>query len=507
MVLSFCASKVLRKKCKNLAYSKSGSLDNATFTATKNEIQELYAKYGIAVVLGELSQLWGIEKAVPFFDKIYSKTKTIRKLKTIATFYRRAYNGGVERVNALLINLWLEMGYKVVLITEEKPHEMDYFYPRNKVKRITIPSCSKINLPNRLCALQKVLTEESVDVFINHGWMNSSVLWECVLMKNMKIPYVLYVHGYFPSFYKNIRYAFYYQIFRMADLVIAISETNAKFYQMCGCKTCLVQNPISEELKNINQTAALNSHRVLWIGRIAEEKHPLDAVFILKKVREQVSDVELDVVGESEGDCFKKMRLLSKELGVFDAIRFHGLQSENKMKDFYINSALLLVTSESESYSMILLESKAFGVPCVMYNLPYLSLVKDGKGFLSSEFGNIDTMANNIIQLLKYETSRKLLGQEARESFNTFTNYDLRVNWQKIFDFCEGKESEEEMFYVPDKLANTDKYIFPSLFDVLQQTVFKNFVKKSFDYKLERLKQKIPRKMLILLKRIGDTFK
>lgn len=503
MIKRFKADKVLQKKCENLAYSRTEILDDATFVATKDEIQQLYAEYGIANVLGELSQQWDFEKAVPFFNKIYSQTKIKRPIKTIATFYRRAYNGGVEKVNAQLINMWVEAGYKVILITEEEPNDLDYFYPRDKVKRTIVPSF--FNMPDRLGTFQKILTEEQVDIFVNHGWTNPSVLWECVLMKNLQIPYVLYAHGHFSHFYAA-NYALYYQIFRMTDLVVAISETNARFYQMCGCQTCLVQNPIPQELKNARQTADLNSHHILWVGRIAEGKRPLDAVLVLKKVREQIPDAELDIVGGAEKNFLEQMHLLSKDLGIFDAINFYGLHPENKMSDFYMNSALLLFTSESEGYPMTLLESKAFGIPCVMYSLPYLSLVKDGKGFLSAELGDINTMADHVIRLLKDDAIRKSLGQEAKESFDTLANYDLSGTWQKIFDFCEGKESEDKIFYMPDQLNESDKYIMPPLFDMLQKTAEKNSLTKNFDYKIGHKVLKIPREIGKIIKKIANIF-
>lgn len=491
----------IKAKCKDLAYNKTPVLNKEIVETTKRELQELYTEYGVAEVLGVLSKLLDFEKAVPFFDKLESQTERKKTIKTIATFYRRAYNGGVERVHSQLINMWLKAGYKVVMITEEPPNDLDYFYPKDKVKRFEIHHFYK--LPERLCDLQKIMTEENVDVFINHGWTTPSVLWECLLTHNLNISYIIYAHGYFSPFYVN-EYALYYQIFKMADLIIALSETNARFYQMCGCKTCLIQNPVPEELKDIKQYTTLNSHHILWVGRIATEKCPLDAVRIFKKVHDLVPDAVLDIVGGAELDWLDKMENLSRELGIFDAIKFHGLQSQDNMKNFYKNAALLLFTSDGEGYPMTLLESKAFGLPCVMYSLPYLSLVKDGKGILSAEIGDIDTMAGHVVELLKNDELRKSLGNAARESFNTFADYDLSGNWKKIFDFCEGKKLNDEIFYMPDKLDEQDKYILPHLFDVLQKTAAANSLSKNFDYKLGRRMMKIPRKIIGIFKRIKE---
>ena len=485
----------IKAKCKDLAYNKAPVLNKEVIETTKRELQELYTEYGVAEVLGVLSKLWDFEKAVPFFDKINSQTKINRAVKTIATFYYRAYNGGVERVQAQLINMWVESGYKVVLITEEPPNDFDYFYPKDRVKRIAVSSSFRMS--KRLFDLQKVFKEECVDVFINHAWMNRSVLWECILAHNLDIPYIVYAHGHFSVLYGSAR-SMYYQIFKMADLVVALSETNARVYQMCGCNTCLMQNPVSEDLKNIKQAASLDSHRVLWVGRVAREKRPLDVVWIFKKIHDLVPDAVLDVVGGSDFDYLKKMKNLSKELGVFDAIKFHGLQPQNKMEDFYKTSVLLLFTSEGEGYPMTLLESKAFGLPCVMYSLPYLSLVKDGKGILSAEIGDIDTMAGHVVELLKNDELRKSMGLAARESFDTFVDYDLYGNWKKIFDFCEGTDIKDENFYMPDKLDVQDKYIMPPLLDVVRRTAETPL--KSWDYKLGHRILVIPRGIIQIFK-------
>ena len=49
---------------------------------------------------------------------------------------------------------------------------------------------------------------------------------------------------------------------------------------------------------------------------------------------------------------------------------------------------------------MVVLETKAYGISIVMYDLPYLALTRDKKGVLSSEISDLGTMADNIVKLL-----------------------------------------------------------------------------------------------------------
>ncbi len=58
----------------------------------------------------------------------------------------------------------------------------------------------------------------------------------------------------------------------MCDVVVTLANVNYNFYKLCGCVPYLIQNPISEKLQNLNNTASLKSHKILWIGRISRKK-------------------------------------------------------------------------------------------------------------------------------------------------------------------------------------------------------------------------------------------
>lgn len=93
----------------------------------------------------------------------------------------------------------------------------------------------------------------------------------------------------------------------------------------------------------------------------------------------------------------------------------------------------MLMTSERDKYPTILLESKAYGLPCVMYSLPYLTMVKDKKGILTTNIGNITKMAEHVATILQDDEKRKDLSLESRESFEVLKTYDLQAIWKEIF--------------------------------------------------------------------------
>jgi len=489
------SDKLLKASCRQLAYSKSDELNDSIYEQTVVRLKELWSAYGYSRVLGELVAIWQSKKAVPFFERmIGASSSNYREIKTIATSYHKCYNGGVEKVQSQLMNLWVQMGYRVVLIAEEEANPLDYAYP-DSVKRIVVPSNGKIS--DRLSRLQDIVLSENIDMYINHNGGNYAVLWECVLMKMLQIPYVIHTHEHFACYYAYGKNACYTpRIFKMCDLILSLSETNARFYQLCGCKSFLIQNPISEDLVQISSNYDINSKHILFVGRLSKEKRPMDAARIFKLIHEHIPDTVLDVVGGDEGDYIIQMKNYFKENDLSEAVVFHGLKSQPEVNEFYKNSAIMLFPSEMEGYPMVLLESKAYGLPCIMYDLRYLSLIKDGKGVMVASIGDTRTMATNAITLLTDDKLRLQYSNDAKESFRNFLSYDLESTWKNIISIVSANPTEQALndnaYFPPDKVSVSDCYIEPMLFDAILKG-YEREITRTVEYRLGYKILKIPR--------------
>jgi len=495
----------LNAACREIAYSKSKELNDIVFEKSMEQFKDLCSNYGYWAVLGELSTFWQYEKAVPFFEKIDFGEKKRKKIRTIATSYHKCYNGGVERVQSQLINLWVDMGYQVILITDEAPNILDYSYS-DLVKRIVMPaynSCSE-----RLAALYKIVTDENVDIFINHDWGSSYVLWECMLMKFLHVSYVLYTHGHFAWNYvygRNVCYT--PRIYKMCDLILSLSETNARYYQLCGCKSFLVQNPVPNDLLQIRTNYDSDTKHILFIGRLSKEKRPMDAIRIFKLVHEQISDAILDVVGEDEGDYIRQMNDYIKDNNLSDAVIFHGLKSQEEVELLYKKASVLLFTSEMEGYPMVLLESKAYGIPCIMYDLSYLSLVKDRKGVIIAPIGDIQTMADSVKRLMLDRNLRIRYSNEAKESFRDFCEYNLESVWDQIIKLvsCDYYDDRKGIhaYFDPTNVDNEDTFIMPMLLNAILKG-YEREITKTKEYKIGYKFLRFPRYIKKKLHRLRE---
>lgn len=396
-------------------------------------------EYSASFTIGRLLDKYSEQELIDLMCNVDRLSFEGRKIKTIGTFYFRFNNGGTEKVISLLIPIWVSLGYKVVLFTDEVKSEKDYELC-DGVERVvfqnTVAKTKEENYEKRAKELEEKLLENSVDVLIYHAWTSEILIWDMLLVRLLKIPFLVYTHGVFAALYTNRSTVMerFPEIYRLCDGILSLTEISQKFYRMYGANSLLVCNPVDDKLTKVKRSR-LSGKNILWIGRISGEKKPLDAIKIFDEILREVPDALLHIVGE--GHDFEKMRNLCNQCHIEKSVHFCGYQKDPGI--YYENADVMLMTSEFEGYSMTLLESKAYGVPCVMYELPYLPLVQDGLGIYAVKQGDIKEAARSVIELLDNVELKKQKGEDAYRSFENVYEYDLKNTWKNILDGLETK--------------------------------------------------------------------
>jgi glycosyltransferase involved in cell wall biosynthesis len=364
-------------------------------------------------------------------------------IRTIGVFYYRMRYGGVERVLSILIQIWLRIGYSVVLFTDEPSSKEDFLSPE-LVKRVVLPASigvSSFDYTARAMALRQAIRESHVDIFIHHAGSSDLLVNDILCVKTLGVPVIVSSHEVFTAQFNWLGDADLMRgyAYRIADMVTVLSRIEQKIFGKLGINSVYVPNPPSFELSTL-QIADKAGKNILWVGRLSEEKQYLDAVRILSRVVRAIPDAKLFLVGKAETP--RQVERLKDEIAKMqmeDNVIVCGYCGD--MGAVYEIASVYLMTSYVESFSMTLFESKAYGLPCVMYALPYLELVGDGLGFVAVEQGDEGGAARAIVELLNDKKYREAKGFEARLSAETFCHsFDVGKKWQDIFSSNEAGE-------------------------------------------------------------------
>ena len=410
------------------------------------EYDEMLRHWPAADVAAEMARIFWNDKgrAVRTLETAHSLRAAPRKVRRLGVYYHRMTIGGAENVAAQLLELWTSMGYECVLITDLPPSENDYPLPEG-VDRVVIPSYFTLTPTNYLergRALEAIVDKYALDAVVYHAWVATCLLWDLLVFKAKGVAVIAHCHSA-ASFLLRLgspQWADLPQTYRLLDGVVTLSETERYFWRQFNSRVFTVVNPVSPALRSA-APSTLEDPAVIWVGRLSDEKRPSDAIRILQRVRRRVPEARLVMVGDNDQDPghLGRLETLARELGVSEAVTFPGYQKD--VMPWYRMSSVYLMTSDFEGFPMSLLEAGAAGLPCVMYRLDYLTMVRDNPGIFSVENGDLDAAARRIAELLLDADKRREAGAAARARMEAVTGFDLAGAWRGIFASLETEPS------------------------------------------------------------------
>lgn len=359
-------------------------------------------------------------------------------VRTIGIYYYRLTNGGVERVISLLIPIWLEMGYQVVLITEDPPSDREYPIPP-QVKRARIPTvqeATRTNYRKRALAWQSVIRTCGIDTIVYAAHVCDLLMWDLCLIKALGCNAILHSHTTYSFLYLEKlpnRYLLPHA-YRIADRIVTLSRVYSEYWGNF-CPAYYIPNPL-EALCPAGDLAPLNGQNILWVGRLSAEKQPYDALRIFALVKSAVPHATLTVVGAGETpEALSDLKEFARQENLADSVFFEGFHKD--VTPYYAHADVLLFTSQYEGFPMVLLEAKSYGLPTVLYDLPYLEMVRDRRGVVTAPQGDIQAMADALAGVLTQDSRRFALGKQARQSAEAFAAVDQKEKWGEVFSSLE----------------------------------------------------------------------
>lgn len=392
-------------------------------------------------------EFWDILQDV---DAFQSKPRTV---KTIGTFYYRITDGGLERVMALLINIWCKMGYRVVLFTEELPSALDYAYPANVTREIIpkIKGNTREEFRRRTAFWRDMLVRYEVDVMVNQAWTSETIEVDTLAVKSAGIPLVMHTHGLFSFGVSSVAAKWAYSTvaiarsYKLADAVITLSDADYTWWRMhhpCVFKTV---NPLTFDLNKVT-VSQLNTNSLLYVGRIQQDKRVEDLLEILRLVLDMGCETTLHIVGKCEDPQYENhLTEEIKNLKLENHVKMHGYQSN--VGQFYEKASVSLMASAFEGFPMSFVKSMAYGVPIVTYDLPNVDFIHNTDGISIVGQRDVRGAADAVVRLLTDRQLLKTCGQSVREHVQQIYAATPEVLWKRVFQSIESgwQNADEKM--------------------------------------------------------------
>ena len=327
-------------------------------------------------------------------------------------------NGGIERLVTLLINYLYKVKifnlYLITLIKETNEYEIE-------------GNISRIVIRNNILDLVKTVKKNKIEILIYNFYKYKEIN---ILNKIKEFKVIFYNHScLFFWFYTHLFEILsnLYNAYQNAKYIISlIPFENDYLFPKWGINSILMNNFISYEFSNI-VPSSLSSRIIIMIGR-ADDKYKRFELGIqaMKYIVKQIPECKMKMISNKIG--LDGIINITKTLKLQDNIEFVGYMGKPEI--FYSNASLHIFPSICESFAMVLRETKIFGIPNIVLGLDYLSVIKGGTIIIYDDKPN--SIAKEAIKILKNDTFRKELGDEARESMRKFNNHLTLHKWIKL---------------------------------------------------------------------------
>lgn len=179
--------------------------------------------------------------------------------------------------------------------------------------------------------------------------------------------------------------------------------------------------------------APLIHKRILAAGRISPVKNFGDLIQAFAQLSADYPDWQLHFWGEDYIGTQAKLQSQIDRLALSDRILFMGVT--DNLKASMQKYSIYAMTSETECFPMVLLESLSAGLPVVSYDSPTgpRHIVTGGEDGFIVPCKNLDIFTQKLEQLMTDENLRRKIGAKGRENVQRFNIDKIMEQWQYLF--------------------------------------------------------------------------
>ncbi len=177
----------------------------------------------------------------------------------------------------------------------------------------------------------------------------------------------------------------------------------------------------------------VTNHRVIAVGRLDYQKGFDRLIQAWEYINKSglYSDWRLDIFGQGEWKEMLQEMVQAKNLSV----SVHLNSPVKTIGEEYVNSSLLVMSSNYEGFPMVMIESMAIGLPVVAFDFKCgpRDIISDGENGLLVSNGDIPGLAEAMMKLMGDYELRRRMSVKARQVVDTYSEKAVMDKWVRLF--------------------------------------------------------------------------
>lgn len=314
--------------------------------------------------------------------------------------------GGVSTVLASQARFLREAGFRVVVVARGGGSD-----PSAVPDGVPFVEMGARRVVDRLEEWAEICRTHEVDVVIDHQVLYTEHWPEYALMARAEGAATIgWVHNFVgrPVYDGTDRLSLIVRCARTLAQVVTLSPLDVAFFKLRGVEhTAYLPNPPSPLLIEASSTPASKTPpagrvELVWLGRLEQRtKQVLSLIDVAVELRRLGVDFRLTVIGPDWGDLTaRRFNAKARRRKLGDRVIAVGPLRGRQLREALDAADVFVSTSIIEGYQLTLAEAQARGLPVVMYDLPWLTLVQGNDGIVSVPQGDARGLAQRVAELV-----------------------------------------------------------------------------------------------------------
>jgi len=317
-------------------------------------------------------------------------------------------------------------------------------------------------------------------------WLNPMTFWDIVTLKLCRAKVIIHAHNTCALPYKIEDQTSFDLTYRyiMSDGVVALSKCD-QFFISSFNKNCLqiCNPPINYSSEKECQLSPKKGFNIVWVGRISNEKKPLDAIMMMEKLVKRIPEAHLYIIGGGNENIVQRMKEMVEQKSLSKHVSLEGFTLD--VAHYYSKADVFICTSEYEGWSLTIGEAMTYHLPVVSYDMPYLEFFIDGRGIVPIPQGNYSDMALEVEKLLRDRNKLNEIGEQAYQNICDKNKDNITGKWEKLIsNVANGRTEIFDNFSIQD-------------INKFKSTVFRYITEFQYRAKSSLLAEKIRLKKLL----------
>jgi glycosyltransferase involved in cell wall biosynthesis len=174
---------------------------------------------------------------------------------------------------------------------------------------------------------------------------------------------------------------------------------------------------------------------VVFTSRLDAQKRPLDALQAFHGVAGEFPALHLVYVGRGEQE--ETVRTAAAQAGIADRVHLLGFRSD--IPDWLAATTIWILPTETENFSLSVLEALAAGCPILSTRCPGNDeVLRDGDNSLLTEVGDTKAQAAALTRLLGDAALRQRLGAAAKRNSENFGLNRMIESYAALYQMASG---------------------------------------------------------------------